>query len=67
MDANKYCFEPFEAAIALMTTRYISEHVSRAELGAIINPRVIKLKPIVLEKTSTLLDKCQAMKTAKSC
>ena len=45
MDVNKYGFEPFEAVIALMVTRYISDHVSKAELGAIINPRVIKLNP----------------------
>lgn len=43
MDKNKYGFEPFEAVIAQMTTRYISDHVTKAELGQIINPRVIKL------------------------
>lgn len=44
MDENKYGFEPFEAAIALITTRYISDHVTKAELGEIINPKVIALK-----------------------
>ena len=44
MDENKYGFEPFEAAIALITTQYISDHVSRTELGRIINPRVIAVK-----------------------
>ena len=44
---TKYGFEPFEAVIALMVTRYISEHVSKAELGKVINLRVIKLNRIV--------------------
>ena len=39
-----YGFEPFETVIALITTQYISDHVSRTELGKIINPRVIALK-----------------------
>ena len=41
---TKYGFEPFEAVIALMVTRYISDHVSKEELGRIVNPKVIKLK-----------------------
>ena len=41
---KNYGFEPFETVIALITTQYISDHVSRTELGRIINPRVIALK-----------------------
>ncbi len=48
---TKYGFEPFEAVIALMVTRYISDHVSKAELGAIINPRVIRLNPAAEDTT----------------
>ena len=29
-----------------MTTRYILDHVSKEELGRIINPKVIKLKDV---------------------
>ena len=40
-----YGFEPFEAVIALIVTQYIkSKPVSKAEMGKIINPRVIALK-----------------------
>ena len=63
MDANhdtptmtKYGFEPFEAVLALMTTRYISEHVTKAELGQIINPRVIRLKAGKGEPIETEID-----------
>ena len=41
---KNYGFEPFEIVIALITTQYISDHVSRTELGRIINPRVIAVK-----------------------
>ena len=61
MDANhdaptmtKYGLEPFEAVIALMVTRYISDHVSKAELGEIINPRVIKLNPDAEDKADRI-------------
>lgn len=66
MDANhdtptmtKYGLEPFEAVIALMVTRYISDHVSKAELGEIINPRVIRLNPAAEDKA----DKIQPIST----
>jgi hypothetical protein len=36
---KNYGFKPFETVIALITTQYISDHVSRTELGRIINPR----------------------------
>ena len=41
---KNYGFEPFETVIALITTQHISDHVSRTELGRIINTRVIALK-----------------------
>lgn len=62
MDVNKYGFEPFEAVIALMTTRYISEHVSKAELGEIINPRVIRLNPAAEDKAEPISTEIDAPK-----
>ena len=56
---TKYGLEPFEAVIALMVTRYISDHVSKAELGDIINPRVIRLNPAAEDKA----DKVQPIST----
>lgn len=56
---TKYGLEPFEAVIALMVTRYISDHVSKAELGTIINPRVIRLNPTAEDKA----DKVQPIST----
>ena len=44
---KNYGFEPFETVIALITKQYISDHVSRTELGRIINPRVIALKDLL--------------------
>ena len=42
---KNYGFETFEAVIALIVTQYIkSKPVSKAEMGKIINPRVIALK-----------------------
>ena len=56
---TKYGLEPFEAVIALMVTRYISDHVSKAELGAIIDPKVIRLNPGAKDKA----DKVQPIST----
>ena len=51
---KNYGFEPFETVIALITTQYISDHVSRTELGRIINPRVIKLNPASENKVESI-------------
>ncbi len=62
MDVNKYAFEPFEAAIALMTARYIFDHVSKAELAEIINPRVIRFKPAAEDKVDPVSTEIDAPK-----
>lgn len=36
---KNYGFEPFETVIALITTQYISDHVSRTELGILKSDR----------------------------
>ena len=59
---TKYGLEPFEAVIALMVTRYISDHVSKAELGDIINPRVIRLNPDAEDKAEPISTEIDAPK-----
>lgn len=61
---TKYGLEPFEAVIALMVTRYISDHVSKAELGTIINPRVIRLNPTAEDKAEPISTEIDAPKLA---
>ena len=64
MDVNKYGFEPFEMVIALMTTRYISDHVSKEELGEIINPRIVKINPAAEDKIASIHTDIDAQKLA---
>ena len=55
MDASKYGFEPFEVVIALITTQNRTKTpVSKAELGAIINPRVIRLNTASEDKAEPI-------------